>query len=244
MGIVVFLYGVICYLVFLDSLLYSIGFVGNLVVPKMIDSGPEGPAARALLVNSLLLGLFAVQHSVMARQGFKSWWTKIVPESTERSTYVLISSLLLLFLYWKWQPMTGVVWTVEVSVGRLILHGLFWLGWGLVFLSSFLIDHFDLFGLRQVYLRLRGREYTPVPFKKPSLYKFVRHPLLLGFLIAFWATPDMTAGHLLFAAATTAYTFVGILLEERDSVRLLGAPYEQYRNEVPMMLPGSRRRSK
>jgi protein-S-isoprenylcysteine O-methyltransferase Ste14 len=244
MGIVVFLYGVICYLVFLDSLLYSIGFVGNLVVPKTIDSGPEGPAARALLVNSLLLGLFAVQHSVMARQGFKSWWTKIVPESTERSTYVLISSLLLLFLYWKWQPMTGVVWTVEASVGRLILHGLFWLGWGLVFLSSFLIDHFDLFGLRQVYLRLRGREYTPVPFKKPSLYKFVRHPLLLGFLIAFWATPDMTAGHLLFAAATTAYTFVGILLEERDSVRLLGAPYEQYRNEVPMMLPGSRRRSK
>jgi protein-S-isoprenylcysteine O-methyltransferase Ste14 len=244
MGIAAFLYGVIGYGVFLASFLYAIGFVGNLVVPKTIDSTVEVPAGRALLVNVLLLGLFAIPHSIMARQGFKRWWTKIVPESTERSTFVLISSLLLLVLCWHWQPMSAVVWTVETPIARLILHGLFWMGWVLVLLSSFLIDHFDLFGLRQVYLRLRGQPYTPVPFKKPALYKFVRHPLLLGFLIAFWATPDMTQGHLLFAFATTVYTLLGIVLEERDSINLLGEPYRQYRTEVPMILPSPRRSAK
>jgi len=237
MGVAAFLYGIVAYLAFLGSFLYAIGFVGNLVVSKTIDSGSEGPLSHALLINVVLLGIFAIQHSVMARNGFKIWWTKFVPRSVERSTYVLLSSLLLFLLYWKWEPMTGVVWTVENPFGRLVLQLAFWLGWAQVLLSSFLINHFDLFGLRQVFLRLRGEEYSPIPFRETALYRFVRHPLLLGFLIAFWATPQMTHGHLLFSVATTAYMLLGIFLEERDLVKFLGDDYRQYKREVPMLLP-------
>lgn len=241
MGAVAFAYGVVSYAVFLTSFLYAIGFVGNLVVPKAIDTGPAGPAVGALLTNTLLLGLFALQHSVMARSGFKRWWTRFVPQSVERSTYVLMSSLLLLLLFWKWQPILGVVWQVENRVGVAALEVLFWLGWAVVLYSTFAIDHFDLFGLRQVWFRLRGTEYVPVPFRQPWAYNVVRHPLLLGFLIAFWATPTMTQGHLLFSLATTGYILLGIILEERDLANAHGDVYVRYRSEVRMLLPLGRR---
>jgi len=242
MGVGSFVYGVVSYVVFLGSFLYAIGFVGNLGVPKAIDTGPAGPVPGAILVNVLLLGLFALQHSVMARRGFKRWWTRIVPRSLERSTYVLISSLLLLLLFWRWQPILDVVWQVENRVGVVSLQALFWLGWAVVLYSTFAIDHFDLFGLRQVWLRFRGIEYVPVPFEQPRLYKIVRHPLLLGFLIAFWSTPTMTQGHLLFSVATTGYMLVGIFLEERDLMASHGETYVLYRSEVRMLLPLGRRR--
>jgi len=241
-GTAAFLYGVVSYVVFLVSFLYAIGFVGNLVVPKAIDTGLEGPAGQALLVDVVLLGLFAVPHSMMARPGFKRWWTQIVPRAVERSTYVLISSLLLLLLFWKWQPITGAVWNLENPISVVALYALFWLGWGLVLYSTFAIDHFDLFGLRQVWFRFRGVAYLPVPFVQPTLYKFVRHPLLLGFLIAFWSTATMTQGHLLFSAATTGYVLIGIFLEERDLMAAHGKAYEHYRREVRMLLPLGRRR--
>ncbi len=243
MATAAFVYGVLSYVVFLISFLYAIGFVGNLVVPKAIDSGPAGPVAQALLANVVLLGLFALQHSVMARRGFKRWWTRFVPQSIERSTYVLISGLLLLLLFWKWQPIHGVVWHTENRVGIVALEVLFWLGWALVLLSSFAIDHFDLFGLRQVWHRFRGVEYVPIPLLQPRLYKVVRHPLLLGFLIAFWSTPTMSLGHLLFSVATTAYVLVGIFLEERDLMAAHGEAYAQYQREVRMLLPLRRRRA-
>jgi protein-S-isoprenylcysteine O-methyltransferase Ste14 len=242
MGFAAFLYGVTSYGIFLITFLYAIGFVGNLAVPKAVDSPPAGSPPEALIVDLALLGLFAAQHSTMARQGFKAWWTRLVPKSVERSTYVLISSLLLGLLFWKWQSMPAVLWSVESPAGRLVLQGLFWLGWGIVLSATFMINHFDLFGLRQVYLRLRSAPYTPLPFGKVALYKFVRHPIMLGFLVAFWATPDMTLGHLLFAAATTGYIFIGIFLEERDLRRAHGEAYEQYRREASMILPLPRRR--
>lgn len=241
MGTAALLYGLVSYVVFLGSFLYAIGFVGNLVVPKAIDTGPAGAAGEALLVDVVLLGLFAAQHSVMARAGFKRWSTRIVPPPVERSTYVLISSLLLLLLFWKWQPILGVVWQVESPLGVAVLNVLFWVGWGLVLYSSFAIDHFDLFGLRQVWLRFRGIEYEPVPFGEPPLYRVVRHPLLLGFVIAFWSTPTMTQGHLLFSLATSGYMFLGILLEERDLARAHGEAYVRYRMQVRMLLPIPRR---
>jgi len=241
MGAVAFAYGIVSYVVFLGSFLYAIGFVGNLGVPKAIDTGPAGPVAGALLVNVLLLGLFALQHSVMARPGFKRWWTLFVPQSVERSTYVLISSLLLLLLFWRWQPILGVVWQVENRVGVVALAAFFWLGWAVVLYSTFAIDHFDLFGLRQVWLRLRGIDYVPVPFEQPPLYRIVRHPLLLGFLIAFWSTPTMTQGHLLFSVAITGYVFLGIFFEERDLVKAHGEAYLQYRRQVRMLVPLRRR---
>lgn len=241
--VVAFVYGAVAYVLFLVAFLYAIGFVGNLVVPKSIDTGAPGPFGQSLLINLGLLGLFAVQHSVMARQGFKAWWTKFVPRPIERSTFVLFTSLILLLIFFQWRPMPAVVWEVENTIGRQLLWALFWFGFGLVLVSTFVIDHFDLFGLRQVFLYLRGVGYRHPEFKVTTLYRVVRHPLLLGFMIAFWATPRMTVGHLVFAVATTAYMLIAIQLEERDLARIHGDAYERYRQEVPMVLPIPRRRS-
>jgi protein-S-isoprenylcysteine O-methyltransferase Ste14 len=237
-------YGGACYAIFLATLLYAIGFVGNLVVPKSIDSGEAAPPAEALSVDLLLLGLFAVPHSVMARSAFKRWWTRFVPSAIERSTYVLASSLLLLLLFWQWRPMAGVVWEVQQPVTAMALWGLFAAGWLIALVSTLLIDHFDLFGLRQVYLYAAGKPYAPPPFRTPALYRVVRHPLLLGFAIAFWAAPILTWGHLLFAGTTTAYILVGIHLEERDSRRAFGSAYEEYRERVLKLVPWVGKRSK
>jgi protein-S-isoprenylcysteine O-methyltransferase Ste14 len=230
-------YGLLSYLVFLASFLYAIGFVGNLLVPKSIDSGVSGPPAIAFAVDVLLLGLFAVPHSVMARQWFKRWWTQIIPLAVERSTYVLVSSLLLGLLFWQWLPIPSVLWDMTNPKVRFFLQVVFWVGWVIVLLSTFLISHFDLFGLRQVYLHASARPYTPVGFKYRGLYRYVRHPIMLGFLLAFWATPTMTAGHLLFAGATTAYILIALQLEERDLVSFHGEQYRAYQQQVRMLLP-------
>ena len=243
MGLIAAVYGLACYAVFLASFLYSIGFVGNLIVPKTIDSVPSATLPEAVAVDVVLLGLFAVQHSVMARPGFKDVWTRIVPRPVERSTYVLISSLLLALLCWRWQAIPAVVWEATAPALKAFLQAMFALGWLIVLLSTFMINHFDLFGLRQVYLRLRGLDYTPLSFTQRALYKFVRHPIMLGFLVAFWSTPVMTLGHLLFALATTGYIFIGIFLEERDLRRAHGEAYERYRREASMILPLSRRKA-
>src|SRR5689334_6204781 len=202
-------YGIFCYLIFLITALWTIGFVGNVFVPKTIDASPGGSFVNAVLIDALLLGLFALQHSIMARSAFKQWWTRIIALSIERSTYVLFASLLLLLLYWQWLPIPGTIWNVEHTAGGVFLQGLSWVGWLIALLSTCLINHFDLFGLRQVYLNWRGVDYTRVGMKTPALYKLVRHPLMLGFLIAFWATPRMTVGHLLFSGACTGYILVG-----------------------------------
>lgn len=243
MKIIQFVYGIVCYLVFLASFLYAIGFVGNFGVQKSIDSGPAAGLGWALAIDLALLAAFAIQHSVMARPAFKRWWTRFVPWSIERSTYVLLASLLLLLLFWQWRPLTASVWNITQPTARVALQGLFWLGWLLVLYSTFLINHFDLLGLRQVSLNLRGQAYTHVPFQQTGLYRYLRHPIMLGFLIAFWATPDMSFGHLLFSLATSAYILLGIRLEERDTARVLGDSYRRYRQRVAMLLPWPRPRS-
>ena len=235
------IYGVVCYLVFFGTFLYLCAFLGNFVVPKTIDSVASADAAdaplTAAMINLLLIAAFGLQHVVMARPAFKDVWTKYVPQPVERSTYVLLSSLLLVLLVWQWRPMPEVIWSVGPAIGRGVLWGVFGVGWLTVLVSTLLIDHFDLFGLRQVYLYWAGREYTSPPFKTMFLYNYIRHPLLLGWMIAFWATPDMTAGHLLYAVATTVYMLVSIPLEERDLLRFLGEPYRQYRERTPMLIP-------
>jgi protein-S-isoprenylcysteine O-methyltransferase Ste14 len=235
--IIALLYGIASYVAFFVTILYAIGFVSGLVVPKTIDSGTVVPMAEALIVNLLLMSVFAIQHSVMARKQFKEWWTQFVPKSVERSTFVLFSSLALVLLFWQWRPMPDVVWQIADPQIAMAITGLSLVGWLIVFTSTFLINHFELFGLHQVANNLGGRPMPTPRFRTPLYYKFVRHPIYLGFIIAFWVAPAMTAGHMLFAAVTTAYILVGILLEERDLIDLFGDDYRRYRDRVSMLVP-------
>ncbi|WP_204081110.1 methanethiol S-methyltransferase [Mycobacterium riyadhense] len=236
-------YGAASYLLFVVAFVYAVGFVGDIVVPRSVDHGIAAPMGQAVVVNMLLLGLFAVQHSAMARPAFKRWWTRFVLQPIERSTYVLLASAVLLLLYWQWRTMPALIWDVRQPAARVVLWSLFWLGWAIVFASTFMINHFDLFGLRQVYLAWRGQPYTELGFHTHLLYRLVRHPIMLGFIVAFWAAPTMTAGHLLFAIATTAYILIALQLEEHDLVAALGNQYRDYRREVPMLVPLPRRHS-
>jgi protein-S-isoprenylcysteine O-methyltransferase Ste14 len=237
MRLALLVYGLVAYLLFIVAFTYGIGFVGNLVVPKGIDDGPATLPASAVLIDVLLLGAFAVQHNIMARPWFKEWWTQFVPRPIERATFVAASSLLLVLLYWQWRPLPGVVWHVENGVGRGLLWVLFFLGWGIVLYSSALIDHFELFGLRQAWLSFQGRETITAPFSERSLYRWVRHPLMFGFILAFWSAPTMTWGRLLFAVVTTVWILIAIQIEERDLATFLGEPYREYRRRTPMMVP-------
>jgi methanethiol S-methyltransferase len=239
----VLLYGVLSYAIFFATFLYAIGFIGNLLVPRSIDATPTTGLGAALIINTALLALFALQHSVMARPAFKRWWTRFVPVVMERSTYTLLSSLALLLLFWQWQPIGAVIWNVDGEAGRTALYIGFAFGWALILVSTFLINHFDLFGLRQVWLYFRGRPYTEIAFRTPTLYKLVRHPLYVGWLLAFWCAPTMTAAHLLFATLTTAYILIAIQFEERDLMRAF-PEYVSYRKRVPMLIPFAIRSNK
>jgi protein-S-isoprenylcysteine O-methyltransferase Ste14 len=236
--IVAFSYGMLCYLVFLATLIYAVLFIGNIGLSRTLDGEASTGFWQALLVNTLLLGVFAVQHSVMARPAFKRWWTRWVPKPVERSTYVLFSSLALLLLFSAWQPMGGTLWDVRDPIVRGMIYSLFAGGWLLVLVATFLINHFDLFGMRQVWLYVNHLPYRPLEFKTPGLYRYVRHPLYVGWLLTFWATPTMTVAHLVFAMATTAYILIAIQLEERDLADIHGPAYEAYRKQVPMLVPG------
>ena len=233
----VLVYGAIAYGVFFVVFTYLIGFVENIAVPKSIDSGIPAPLGLALLIDTALIGLFAVQHSVMARPGFKSWWTKFVPQPVERSTYVLLSSLILALLFWQWRPIPSILWDVQTPWAAGVLLAISLLGWVIALYSSFIIDHFDLFGLRQVYLHFRNRPYTHPQFVVKSLYRLVRHPLMVGLLIFIWSTPTMTAGHLLFSLLLSGYILVGVTLEERDLAQYVGRDYGLYRSQTPMFVP-------
>ncbi|MCV7099379.1 methanethiol S-methyltransferase [Mycobacterium palustre] len=230
-------YGVAAYMLFVAAFLYLVGFLADAVVPRTVDHGLAAPVGEALPVNLLLLAAFGLQHSVMARPAFKSVWTRLVPATIERSTYVVLSSAVLVLLYCQWRTMPAVVWDVRQPAGRVALWALFWLGWAIALAATFMVSHFDLFGLRQVYLAWRGKPYTHIGFHARWLYRLVRHPLMLGFLIAFWAVPTMTAGHALFSAGMTAYILIATQLEERDLIAVLGDQYRDYRRRVSMLLP-------
>jgi methanethiol S-methyltransferase len=248
MGFFALLYGVMAYVIFFATFLYLVGFAGNLIVPKSIDIGlplgaTEAPLAATLLIDALLISVFALQHSVMARPAFKRWWTRFVPKAVERSTYVLFASAALILLFAQWRPIaTPVLWHVE-GAAAMALIAVHWTGWGVLLASTFLLDHFELFGLKQVFMRLTGREPSPPVFRTPLFYRRVRHPIYLGFLLAFWATPIMTAGHLLFAAGMSVYILIGIGFEERDLIALFGDRYRAYREQVGMLLPLPGRRA-
>lgn len=237
------LYGLVCYLAFFGTILYAIGFTGNIIVPKTIDSKPQTSLFNAISINALLLLLFALQHSIMARPAFKNWWTKIIPAHLERSTYVLLASMCVSLMMWKWQPIGGTVWAIGNETIKIVLFVIFLIGWATVFLSTFLINHFDLFGLRQVWLYFLGKPYTQLPFRLPLLYKIVRHPLYLGFLTAFWAAPVMTIAHLLFAILTTGYILTAIQFEEKDLVNHFGERYRNYKKAKPMIIPFTKRKT-
>ena len=238
----VFMYGVFSYLAFFVTFLYLIAFIGNLVVPKTIDSGLTIGIPQSAIIDLGLLSLFAIQHTLMARPGFKRWWTTLVPEPIERSTYVLATSISLALLCWQWRPMKELIWNVDNATGKAILFAFFFFGWGLALLSSFVINHFDLFGLRQVWFYLRNQKYSTVEFQMKSLYKYIRHPLVLGIIVGSWVTPRMTMGHLLLAVTFTAYILVGIRFEEHDLVHFFGENYTNYRRRVPMLIPFTKKR--
>lgn len=236
-GLVAVLYGVVAYSFSLVALLYLIGFVGNFIVPKSIDTGIHGPLGQSVVIDVALIALFALQHSVMARQGFKRWWMQIVPPAVERSTYVLFTSIVLLVMFWLWQPIPAALWTVSNPIAAGTIAGIFWLGWAVLLASTFLIDHFELFGLSQVFGRLFGKRLSEASFRAPLFYRYVRHPIYLGVTLAIWATPIMTVGHLLFAALVTGYILIGIRLEEHDLVQQFGDQYRRYRQQAAMLLP-------
>ncbi|WP_340075851.1 methanethiol S-methyltransferase [Leptobacterium sp. I13] len=235
---IILLFGGVSYALFLAVFLYAVGFIGNLWVPKSIDSGVESDLTTSIIVNVALLSVFALQHSIMARPGFKKWWTKIIDPAAERSMYVFLTNLAFILIFWQWQPMKSVMWNVENETYAMIIHGIFWLGWFIVFISTFLINHFHLFGLLQVFENFKKRSLSDPNFKMSFLYGLVRHPIMLGFIIAFWATPVMTAGHLLFSVVSTAYIYVAVkYLEERDLMKLHGDTYAEYKKKVPMLIP-------